>query len=1637
MQKESLPEMEPYIKRQTTRHTWQKVVGVLACIVVFVTTYALILPAVTMESQTFCGMEAHSHDESCYSDAVASFACTYETLNVHVHTDACYGEDGSLSCTVADYVLHTHDSGCYDAEGNLLCQLPEVERHVHDESCYTEVEKEVVTEHTHTDACYTVTSGALLCELAETEGHTHTEACYTDGELSCGQDETEAHTHTETCYAQEKTLICQQEEGTTTQTVTESVLTCTADQLTVQEHVHSDACSRNSVKTCTLEEHTHTLSCYSDPTADVESAADWEKTIAGAELTGVWADDVLAIARTQLGYQESTKNYTVLADGETTKGYTRYGAWYGDPYGDWCAMFVSFCLDYAGVENFPLDSACPSWVQTLSGEEYGLYAPAEEYAPRAGDLIFFDNDGDGSADHVGLVESLEDATEDTPAQVTAIEGNSANKVQTVTYAQDSENILGYATLPAQLTAAELDEVEAVIAMIDAMPSADEIDAKLAAYEEAEDYEGMEAWYTEVVAQVCANYEYYTYLTDAQKALVTNADKLLELEYIWSVALNAISTNDIVSDSPTTVKAASTSEFIDLNLYDYGSNINNLYNSNLVSYTYTSDGTTYTKTTSKYPGFQWNGGAYAKSKLLVTNLYVDGEYRNTVDRNVIDSIDFGNSLITDISYGSSSSGSNGKSSNATDITINKTRYYNINSMDVEESTYGITNRPIGLSLASSITNTSMDVLKRTLGSDGYPALKDGTSLSYLFTQNTYATKKNTTSIDGLFQQDATSGEYYYNSRWNHAQYSNNKFTLYNQIITPNFITYPFGNFLPFNSITNSKTSTQVSKITSMSDYVQGTINDLLNASDYNTNAAKSQLVDMLAMYRTNVKYYGINNKTWSTFTAKDAIIDYFCGDQSGDNPSDDTSLITNSLLSKLYNIDWDEKTNFFFGMDMSMDFIQPKGGMTGNDTNKDGKSDYPMVFYFTGDDDVWVYIDGVLFLDLSGIHRHVGGEIDFVNGVVNYYNLDTENGGDVATTPYKTYTFAEILSAAGKSTDGLNSNGTFKDYTTHHFKFYYMERGSGSSVCRLNFNFPLLRQNSISVSKEVSSDVEIQGNPDYMFQVLKADSNGNKTGELFIAAGTEYTIYDSNDEQIGTGTTDENGVLTLKAGQRAEFVGIKENAGKYYVRELLEGTVLEQYGKVTVSGESTTKSNNVTVGSDTFTGMDSPVKDMSDGATAFRFTNDVDESKLGQLNISKVLTEYGRTREVKYFDIEVTLDGEKLPVGTSYLVGTETRKVEIAGIITIAADETATISNILAGTAFTVKETSGSAEGYTVTYNDSGGYTITVNEGTVSGIIKTSANVQLVVTNAEKGATVTIPGTKALANPDGEAHTYTFRLDEVTDQTGATLKEGGISGYEAMATLTEETVSFSFSISYVQVEQTVLPTTYYYRITETAAEDSLENETVYVAEVTVASDGSGGITATVTGMWKDGVKIETLSADFTNTLASSLSLEKTVSGGAEAVNQAFTFTVKLEGENLPDAYPAVFYQQDGSMVETTVTRNAEGDIVLTGFKHGEKAVISGIPYGATWTITESDNDGYQVTAGVTVGETLTEGTGSVTSGSITMDDTQVVYTNAAIYELPETGGPGLTLYTMAGIVLIFSASGLMYIVSKRRKGGNFS
>lgn len=336
-------------KLQNRKHKrWQKAVSILACIVVFCTVYALILPALTAEGTPHCGIEEHTHTDECYENRL--ICGKEEGEGAHTHTDECYTQEQTLICGLEEGEgAHTHTEECYDEEGNLIC------------------------------------------ELEENEGHQHTEECYqTENILTCDQEESEGHQHTAECYEQ--------------------------------------------VLACGKEEHTHSLACYSDPNADVEDADTWQNSVSSVSLTGNWGSDLAAIAQTQIGYRESTSNYNVAEDGATMNGYTRYGAWAGDPYRDnWSAQFTDFCLSYAGIPSSAMvqPSDCWEWAPVSK----------EGYTPNTGDLIILDGNQDGTPDHAGIVLNANDA------QVTTVIGDSDKEVKQNTYNLDNAIIVGYVTMP--------------------------------------------------------------------------------------------------------------------------------------------------------------------------------------------------------------------------------------------------------------------------------------------------------------------------------------------------------------------------------------------------------------------------------------------------------------------------------------------------------------------------------------------------------------------------------------------------------------------------------------------------------------------------------------------------------------------------------------------------------------------------------------------------------------------------------------------------------------------------------------------------------------------------------------------------------------------------------------------------------------------------------------------------------------------------------------------------------------------------------------------------------------------------------------------------------------------------------------
>lgn len=284
--------------------------------------------------------------------------------------------------------------------------------------------------------------------------------------------------------------------------------------------------------------------------------------------------------------------------------------------------------------------------------------------------------------------------------------------------------------------------------------------------------------------------------------------------------------------------------------------------------------------------------------------------------------------------------------------------------------------------------------------------------------------------------------------------------------------------------------------------------------------------------------------------------------------------------KLYKTQ--DENNYYFGMYMEANFLQPKDGIVDWKENES-----PMRYEFNGDDDMWIYIDNVLVLDIGGIHDAHSGYIDFKSGKVAWKDCTTAD--HLKPVEYSS-TIKEMFWEAKKFPDGtawINKNDpkvddyfdgdTFKDFSTHSFKMFYMERGGSASNLHMKMNLPIIPEGSIEVKKELTNtDKEKYANVQFAFQVYAqkitgTDSQGNET------YGKDYVLLNSavnpeTDEPIKFQTAvlkDENGtpkeydnVFFLKPDESARFLNLQSNR-KYYVVEI--GVNAEEYDKVIING----------------------------------------------------------------------------------------------------------------------------------------------------------------------------------------------------------------------------------------------------------------------------------------------------------------------------------------------------------------------------------------------------------------------------------------------------------------------------------------
>lgn len=361
---------EQFRENRHTLRRYTAFVLALAMITTLFVNWQLHGVGISMTAQYQCGEVEHAHTADCYDKVLI---CGYTEGQLENADEVAAAEAAAASAAQSS------------AEEEIMpLELePQIEfvPHEHTDDCYTEVQTLTCMEeeHVHDDDCYDPEDGTLICEKFE---HTHDESCYTtEYELTCGLEEGE--------------LVEQVVEPTQTaelvaMAVAEPVaLEPVVDTVEPIYHHHTDACYEE-VLVCPLPEHHHTVSCLSDTSADLETPEEWQAANADAVITGEWNEDLLSVAKTQLGYEQSEKNFEIdPADGVTLRYYSRYGQSYGNAYGEWDVMFLAYCLKYAEIPQsaIPQEASVLALRSSMSGMDWLLEEDGSAAQP--GDIVIY------------------------------------------------------------------------------------------------------------------------------------------------------------------------------------------------------------------------------------------------------------------------------------------------------------------------------------------------------------------------------------------------------------------------------------------------------------------------------------------------------------------------------------------------------------------------------------------------------------------------------------------------------------------------------------------------------------------------------------------------------------------------------------------------------------------------------------------------------------------------------------------------------------------------------------------------------------------------------------------------------------------------------------------------------------------------------------------------------------------------------------------------------------------------------------------------------------------------------------------------------------------------------------------------
>ena len=749
------------------------------------------------------------------------------------------------------------------------------------------------------------------------------------------------------------------------------------------------------------------------------------------------------------------------------------------------------------------------------------------------------------------------------------------------------------------------------------------------------------------------------------------------------------------------------------------------------------------------------------------------------------------------------------------------------------------------------------------------------------------------------------------------------------------------------------------------------------------------------------------------------------DENGNKLSEDSPRY-NERLYKTQG-----KNNFYFGMYMESDFVQPRGGQIDNGED--------MIFEFNGDDDLWIFIDNVLVLDIGGEHDAHSGFINFADGTVSV---------NISSKEKKSTTIKDLFKNAGvfpdgtpwtdKNVDKYFTGNTFKDYQLHTMKMFYMERGAGASNLHMKFNLQTVPKGTVQVKKKLTNtDKEKYANVEFAFQVYAQKIIG-MDGDIEKYSDDEYDLLtDAKNskgepinfhDEVEIGNKKYNGVFYLKPDESAQFEGLQANR-KYYVVEV--GVKSSEYDHVIINGIEYKFDNNTQSIKDFKTD-----EEEVQNRPYVECFNNCSAANSRELQVTKKMKE-GQTSEDKFtFNIKLEDQSGKLVnySGDYYLkddkgnyyyyengeLKNNGQEGKICGttkdgnISNIPVGYTVAITKILSGTSFLVTEVNlDDKYAAPVKIPVEGSYKPSDIEG-ADGEILLGEDAKLTIENALKqsihvektwGTGTTKPENAEVfvgLYKDGSATEEYVVLNNSNEFRASfeKLDSGAYTVKELRECIGSEKKEFIINgKGYIGIGEGDTVT--------------INNKTYIVSYRTIDENSiaQSKVTITNTIAWKMIKRSSSVDSDGNNPLLKGA--EFSISNGKLANEQIVYYGISGE---------------DGEIKWYTNKDHSGEEVFLNSLPNGvytmsETKAPSGYSLGNPWTI--QIENGYPI--------------------SIKQDNKEIspvgenVYyiDNTPLYALPEAGGSGIFWYTAGGTLLMCLAGLLALYKNKRKRGANIS